>query len=310
MKKRWRDQWALVGIFVAVLLLFGGFNPRFLSANTFGSLVNRIPTLTLAVTGMTLVLVVGGIDLSMGSVLALSGAVFGILVSDWHWSVLGSALVSIGVGSLMGLFNGCLIEGLRVPAFIVTLGTLEGARGVAYLVTGSQTKYLGGHLEWLIEPLIGLPLSGALLMAVLAMALGEVLLSRTVPGRRMIAVGTNETAASLAGIRPRPLKIAVFTASGALAGVASICQMARLGASDPNAGAGLELAAIAAAVIGGTSLSGGRGSVFSSFVGVLIIATVETGLAQIGASEPVKRVVTGGVIVAAVLADTWRKRAR
>jgi ribose transport system permease protein len=145
------------------------------------------------------------------------------------------------------------------------------------------------------------------LVAAAVIALAQLVLSRTIFGRYLIAIGTNESAVRLAGINSRPAKLAVFALVGLLTGLGAVFYTSRLGSSDPNAGVGLELSAIAAVVIGGTSLMGGRGSVVSSFFGVLIIATLEAGLAQVGASEPVKRVVTGSVIVFAVILDSWRQ---
>ena len=303
------SEYAVLLLILATLIgLFGGLSQRFLTAATFASVANRIPTLTLLATGMTLVLVIGAIDLSVGSVVALAGSVLGVLLVDrgWPWPLGAGMAVLVGTG--VGLVNGGIIVGLRAPSFIVTLGTLEMARGLAYLTTHSQTKYLGGKVEVLAHPLGGWLLTPASLLAVATVAAAQLVLSRAVIGRKMIAIGTNETATRLAGIAVAPVKILVFAVAGALAGLAAVCQAARLGASDPNGGVGLELSAIAAAVIGGTSLSGGRGSVMCSFIGVLIIATLEAGLAQVGASEPVKRLVTGAVIVLAVVADGVRKK--
>lgn len=307
---RFRDYAALVIILVALVALFGSLSNHFLTAATFNSVANRIPTLTLVATGMTLVLIIGGIDLSVGSVLALAAAVLGVLLVDWHWPLLLSGLAAVAVGVAAGFFNGFVCVKLRVPSFIVTLGTLEMARGLAYLTTNSQTKYLAGKVDVLAQPIAGLPITPATLLAVLVVIAAQFMLSRAVIGRKMIAIGTNEAATQLAGIATAPVKIFVFAAAGALAGLGAICQSARLGASDPNGGVGLELSAIAAAVIGGTSLSGGKGSVVCTFIGVLIIATLEAGLAQIGASEPVKRLVTGAVIVLAVVVDGLRKKSQ
>lgn len=304
-----REYLALAVILVALVLLFGALSGRFLTAATFGAIANRIPTLALAATGMTLVLIVGGIDLSIGSVLALAGAVLGVALVDWHWPFAACAALAVAVGLVAGLANGALIVGLTVPPFIVTLGMMEMARGAAYLVTGSQTKYLGAAVEGLARPLGGTGLSGSFLLALLVVGLAQLLLSSSVLGRWMFATGSNETATRYSGIDPRPVKLSAYALTGAAAGLGAVCYASRLGASDPNAGVGLELSAIAAAVIGGTSLLGGRGSVINTFFGVLIIATLEAGLAQIGASEPVKRLVTGAVIVLAVLADAWRQRA-
>jgi ribose transport system permease protein len=190
----------------------------------------------------------------------------------------------------------------------VTLGTLEVARGLAYLTTHSQTMYIGSRVEGLAEPLPGLRVSAAFLLTLLIIAFAQTVLSKTVFGRLLVGIGTNEQAVRLSGINTRPYKLAVFLIIGVLSGLAGIFYTARLGSADPNAGAGFELSAIAAVVIGGTSLAGGRGSVVKSFFGVLIIATLEAGLAHVGVSEPAKRVVTGLVIVIAVTAAALRKR--
>lgn len=303
-----REYLALAAMLVALGLLFGALSGRFLTPATFGAIANRIPTLALAATGMTLVLIVGGIDLSIGAVLALAGAVLGVALVDWHWSFAAGAALAVAVGLVAGLMNGALIVGLTVPPFIVTLGMMEMARGAAYLVTGSQTKYLGAAVEGLARPLGGTGLSGSFLLALGVVGLAQLLLRRSVWGRWLVATGANETATRYSGIDPRPVKLSAYALTGAAAGLGAVCYAARLGAADPNAGTGLELSAIAAAVIGGTSLLGGRGSVSHTFLGVLIIATLEAGLAQVGASEPVKRLVTGAVIVLAVLADAWRQR--
>ena len=151
-------------------------------------------------------------------------------------------------------------------------------------------------------------LSPALFAAVLVVIVGQTVLSRTVFGRQMIAVGTNEEAVRLSGINAASNKLAVFSIAGLLAGLGGLFHVGYLQSADPNAGIGLELSAIAAVVIGGTSLSGGKGSVVNTFLGVLIIAVLQTGLAQIGASEPTKRVITGLVIIAAVVLDVYRNR--
>lgn len=298
----------LLIIWIGLLLFFGVLSRNFLTIGTLSALANRIPSLTVVAAGMTLILIVGGIDLSVGSVLGLAGAVLGVALVDWHWPLWAAILLCIGIGSLAGGLNGFISVGLGIPSFIVTLGMLEIARGLGYLVTESQTKYIGAPVEFLSKALPKVGCSVAFLIAVVVIILGQLFLSRSVYGRRLIAIGTNEEAVRLAGINPRLTKISVFALLGFLTGLGAVFYTSRLGSSDPNAGVGLELAAIAAVVIGGTSLMGGRGSVINSFFGVLIIATLEAGLAQIGASEPLKRVVTGLVIVLAVILDAWRHR--
>jgi len=293
-------------IWLVVFFVFGACSEHFLTWRTLGSLANRIPTLTVVSAGMTLVLITGGIDLSVGSVLGLGGAIFGAAIVDWHWPLWAAVGVCLGVGLAAGFVNGLLSVRLGIPSFIVTLGMLEIARGLAYLTTHSQTKYIGAAVEGLARPIPGFGFSPAFLIAVATVVVTQLILSRSMFGRYLIAIGANEVAVRLAGINPRPAKIATFALIGFLTGVGAVFHTCRLGSSDPNAGVGLELSAIAAVVIGGTSLLGGRGSVLSSFFGVLIIATLEAGLAQVGATEPVKRVVTGTVIVLAVILDAWR----
>jgi len=300
---------ALLLIWIGLLLLFGVLGEHFLSRQTFSALANRVPTLTVVASGMTLVLVVGGIDLSVGSVLGLSGALIGVAMVEWHWPLWAAVGLSLGCGLAAGILNGCISVLLGIPSFIVTLGMLEVARGLAFLSSHSQTKYIGGTVTGLSEPIRSLGISPAFILAAIIVAAGQLTLSLTVFGRHVVAIGSNQEAARLAGINPARAKITVFALLGLLTGLGGVFYTSRLGSADPNAGVGLELSAIAAVVIGGTSLLGGRGSVVKTFFGVLLIATLEAGLAQIGASEPVKRVITGVVIVIAVVFDAWRNDA-
>jgi len=305
---RGSDLLVLFAVWAGLLLLFGHASDSFLSSATLGSVANRIPALLLAATGMTLLMVTGGIDLSVGSVLGLCGAVTGVLMADAGWGLLAALAASVLLGATLGAVNGVVSVKLRLPSFIVTLGMLEIARGLAFLATHSQTKYIGAAIEGVGAPLPGLVVSPAFLVAVAVVIAGQVLLSYTVLGRQLVAVGANLEAATIAGIPVDRPRIVAHVLVGALTGLAAVFNGSRLGSADPNAGVGFELAVIAAVVVGGTSLMGGRGSVAKSFLGVLIVATLEAGLVQLGASEPVKRVVTGAVIVAAVLADSWRRR--
>jgi len=296
---------SVLGILVAVFSLS---SKNFFQLATLISIANQIPDLTLVAVGMTLVLVVGGIDLSVGSVLALSSAVMGTFIVDFHWPLVASIPMAMLIGALCGLINGSISIGAKIPSFIVTLGMLEIARGATKTITNSQTKYIGSVIEPIGEPLPWLMLSPAFLVALGAVVLGELLLTRTVFGRYCIAIGTNAEAVRMSGIRAAPYSISVFVLCGLLCGLAGVTQTARLAAVDPNAAMGIELSAIAACVIGGTSLMGGRGSVISSFFGVLIIAVLQTGLAQLGVSDANKQIITGVVIILAVLLDALRSR--
>jgi len=302
-----RDYLGLGLALLVLIAVFGSLTDHFLAQATFSTIANQVPSAVLVAVGMTFVLMVGGIDLSVGSVLGLSGAVLGACLGPLGWSLPASLAATALTGLLCGALNGFLTVGLTLPSFIVTLGMMEIARGAAYMVSHSQTSYLGARVEWIAEAGV-LGLSAPTLIALGVAAAGQVVLSRTVFGRYVVAIGTNEEAVRLSGIDPRPVKWIVFAGSGLLAAVAAIIHTARLASADPNAGGGLELQAIAAVVIGGTSLMGGRGSVVRSLFGVVIIAVLGSGLAQMGAAEPVKRLVTGCVIVAAVVVDRYRSR--
>jgi ribose transport system permease protein len=301
-----------IGLFfalLALLVIFGLSANNFFTLTTLRTIANQIPDITIVAVGMTFVLIIAGIDLSVGSVLALAGSVLGIFLVVFNLPLpvaVGACLVA---GALCGLANGLVIVRWNLPSFIVTLGMLEIARGAAYLVTNSRTIYIGAPLEIITGKFV-FGLSMPFILAVLIVIAGQLVLSRSVFGRYIIAIGTNEEAVRMSGIDPRPLKLMVFVLCAFLTSVAAVIQTARMSSASPNAGVGLELQAIAAVVIGGTSLMGGRGSVVSSFFGVLIIAVLATGLAQLGAQESTKRLVTGCVIIAAVILDQYRHRIR
>jgi ribose transport system permease protein len=306
--RRFADFLILLAVLAAIVLLFGSLRDSFFSAATLGSVANRIPALALVATGMTLVMITGGIDLSVGSLLGFCGAAVGVMMADWKWGLAPALLSSLLLGAALGGTTGAVSVKLRLPSFIVSLGMLEIARGLAFLTTNSQTKYIGSNIEPLGAPFPGLVISPAFGISVLVVAAGQIMLSHMALGRHWIAIGANREAAVISGLQVDRPRILAHALLGALTGLAAFFNCSRLGSADPNAGVGFELSAIAAVVVGGTSLMGGRGSVVKSFMGVLIIATLEAGLVQAGASEPMKRVVTGAVIVAAVLADTWRRK--
>lgn len=306
---RFRALTDYVGLALVVAVLIGVFGmttQHFLTAGTFRNIANQIPDTMVVAVGMTFVLIIGGIDLSVGSVLSLSGAVLGVCLERCGLPLPVALAACLGTGLLCGLLNGLVIIRWQLPSFIVTLGMLEIARGATYLLT-PQSQYISKGLGS-IENFSVLGLSLPFLVAALVVVAGQTALSGTVFGRHCLALGANTEAARLSGIRTRLLTVAVFALSGLLAGVAGLIQCIRFSASDPNAGIGFELGVIAAVVIGGTSLMGGRGSVVNSFFGVLIIAVLGVGLFAIGAQESTKRLVTGCVIVAAVILDYYRHR--
>ncbi|MBN2375334.1 MAG: ABC transporter permease [Sedimentisphaerales bacterium] len=305
---RWMtDYCGMAAVLVILLAIFGSSARNFFSPATFRMIASQIPDITILAVGMTLVLIIGGIDLSVGSVMALCGAVLGKSLVAWGVPLplaIGACLLG---GLVCGALNGLAVITWKLPAFIVTLGMLEIARGATFLVTDYRTIDTGTTLEFITETsFVGIPLP--FVIAILIVALGQLVLSKSIFGRYLVAIGTNEEAVRLSGIDTRPIKVGVFALCGFLAGLAAVIQTARISSANPNVGVGWELQAIAAVVIGGTSLMGGRGSVIGSFFGVLIIAILSTGLDQIGAEEYVKRIITGSAIVAAVVLDYYRNR--
>ncbi|SIT42293.1 Monosaccharide-transporting ATPase [Paraburkholderia piptadeniae] len=297
----------LVGALVAMIALFSVLSSHFLTFETFVTIANQIPDLVVMSVGMTFVLIIAGIDLSVGSVLALGASIVSVASLKWQLGPIVAAALGLAAAALTGTITGAVTVGWRIPSFIVSLGVLEAARGLAYQMTNSRTAYIGDAFDFLSNP-IAVGISPAFLIAVAVMIVAQLVLTRTVFGRYLVGIGTNEEAVRLAGVNPKPYKVIVFALMGALSGLAALFQISRLEAADPNAGVGLELQVIAAVVIGGTSLMGGRGSVISTFFGVLIISVLAAGLAQIGANEPTKRIITGAVIVIAVVLDTYRSR--
>ncbi|MDR1827434.1 MAG: ABC transporter permease [Methylobacteriaceae bacterium] len=297
----------LLAVLVAMCILFGLLSKNFLSWMSFTTIANQIPALSVMAVGMTFVLIIGGIDLSVGSVLAFSGALVSVAMVQWGWSLPVGIALALFTGIACGTLIGLISVSLNIPAFIVSLGMLEIARGGAYLATGSRTEYIGADVAFFNDPLIG-RITPAFVIAFIIVICGHIFLTRTVWGRKLIGIGTNEEAMRLAGINTFLPKVLVFTVMGLLSAVAALFEVARMEAADPNIAVGMELSVIAAVVIGGTSLVGGRGSVLASFFGVLIIAVLASGLAQIGASDPTKRIITGIVIIVAVVFDMYRTR--
>lgn len=297
----------LMAVLLGMVMLFGSLSEYFFSADTFLAIANEIPALLVMAVGMTFVLIIAGIDLSVGSVLALSGAAAANAILQWHWGAVSASLLGLVVGLACGALTGWISVAWRLPSFIVSLGMLEAVRGAAYVVTDSRTQYVGDAMAGLAVPWLA-GISTAFFIAVALVVVAQIVLTKTVFGRYVVGIGTNEEAMRLAGINTNPIRVAVFAATGLLAGLAGLMQSARLEAADPNSGTGIELQVIAAVVIGGTSLMGGRGSVVNTFFGVLIIAVLEAGLAQIGVSDPSKRIITGCVIVVAVIIDTLRQK--
>ncbi len=269
--------------------------------------------------GMTLIIVTGGIDLSVGSLVALTGVVAGVSMagmSGWPPSAaiaVGFAVaITIGAGS--GLFSGAIITRFAVPPFLVTLSAMLIARGLAFIFCNGEPVYqLPAELRalgngFVFQAALGTLLPAPVLMMICGFIIFHVLLSRTVFGRGVVAVGSNEEAARLAGIPVRRTKLLTYVLTGALCGVVGVLYAARLGSADPKIGEMLELNVIAAVVVGGTSLFGGRGTIVGTIIGALIIGVLNNSLNLLQVQHFWQKVVLGSVILAASLLDVALRR--
>jgi len=300
---------ALVLMVVAMTLL----SDNFLTADNGLNILRQISVNLCLSIGMTLIILSGGIDLSVGAILALAGAVAaGVLKNGialpmfdvlLQFTVFGAVLTGIVVGLLLGWFNGFVITRFKLPPFVATLGMFSIARGLTMLWTGGfPVTGLGEGFGYVgTGILFGVPMPvwiSALLVGVFVLVT-----RKTRFGRYLYAVGGNERAALLTGLRVKRIKLWVYTLGGGLAGVAGLLVTARLDSAQPNAGLGYELDSIAAVVIGGTSLSGGRGSVLGTVLGCLIIGVLNNGLFLLNVSPFWQQIVKGFVILAAVALD-------
>ena len=300
----------LLGLIVLVVF-FTVASDFFLSVRNIFNVLQQISVLAIVALGQTLVIITAGIDLSVGSVLALGGAVAGWTFAEAGWPMWLAILAGLGIGALAGLVNGLLITLGRLPPFIATLAMLSAARGFAQLVTSGEP--ISGYPNWFQDigsyELFNAVPASVLIVAVLYL-LGWFYLRYRASGRALYAVGGNEEVARLSGLPNTRLKIQVYAVAGLLSAVAGLVLVARLNSVQPTAGIGLELDAIAAVVIGGASLAGGVGSVVATLVGALIIGVLRNGLNLLNVSSFWQQVVIGGVIAGAVLLDTLRKRTR
>jgi ribose transport system permease protein len=313
---RARRALTLAGPFAAlalVVVLFALVAPdRFLTAYNLKTVATQTVIVGLGATGMTLVIVSGGIDLSVGSVIALASVVTAVLLRAGSGPLV-SALGGVGTGAAFGAVNGLLVTRLRIVPFIVTLGTMGIARGLAkYLADEQKVDAPSRGLSVLMaktpEPSWLLLSPGVWLMLVLAV-LTSVLLRRTVFGVHATAVGSSEATARLCGVRVERIKVAVYALGGLFAGLAGVLQFCRLTVGDPTTALGKELDVIAAVVIGGGSLAGGSGGVLGSMIGAFLMAFLANGCTLTGVPNYVQEILVGTIIVAAVGIDGLRRRA-
>jgi ribose/xylose/arabinose/galactoside ABC-type transport system permease subunit len=297
--KRLFTSSGMVPALVALIVIGGILSSDFLTATNLTNVLRLSAVLGLLAIGQTLVVLSGGggIDLSVASVAAASAVVGAVYQSSGLAAVL---VASVAAGAFFGLVNGLGVTTAGLQPFIVTLATFTIARGVAFELTNAQPVFLDvPALSWLSRGGIG-PIPVPILIFAVAVIIGQFVLSRTVFGRNLYAVGGNEDAAFGSGISVRRYRIGVYVLSGVLAGLAGVLGMAQLNTADPNFGTGYELSAIAAVVVGGALLSGGRGSIVGTTIGVLIIALVSNLLNLLNVNPWTTLMVTGLIVVIVV----------
>jgi ribose transport system permease protein len=298
---------------IAVFALMTDSPSQYLSVRNFRIVVAQTVIVALGAIGMTMIIVSGGIDLSVGSAIALTGVVTALGLRDGMTPLL-ALLLGVGAGGVIGLVNGLAITRLKVIPFIATLGMLGVARGVAKWVADQQTVNIPE--TWINELAVTFPLPEWLIVApgvwltVILAVVAALVLRRTVFGRRVFAIGSNEAAARACGIPVDRMKIWIYGLAGLLFGLSGVMQMSRLRQGDPTVAIGTELDVIAAVVIGGGSLNGGVGTILGSMIGASIMAVLRNGSQQMGWPNYIQEIIIGAIIVAAVAVDRVRSLKR
>lgn len=293
------------GMLLILLLVVGGFSllsDRFLTLSNFIIITRQITINAVLAAGMTLVILLAGIDLSVGGNVALAGAFSAaILVATGNWVV--AVLVGLVTGTVVGAVNGFFVSYVKLPPFIVTLATLAAARGFTLVFTqGRPITISSAPYEFIGSGFVGgIPVP--IIIMVFVFLIGYVLLTRTVYGRSLYAIGGNETACRMSGLKVNRIKFIAYVMCGALAGLAAIVLTSRLASAQPTAGQSYELDAIAAVILGGTSMSGGQGSILGTIVGAFIIGVLSNGLNMLNVSPFYQDVAKGMIILVAVLID-------
>ncbi len=303
---------ALVSL-VVITIVFSLLSPNFMTMNNVTSILMAATVTGILALGTTFVIITGGIDLSIGTAMIFCGVMAGVFLTYWGWPMWAGILATLLVGMLIGFINGFNVAVLNIPPFIATLAMMMVTTGLALVVSGTKPIYFNdtpGFSNIMNLPIIpGTRIPLGVLIFILTMVLSWFVLSKTLLGRYDFAIGSNEAATALSGVNVTKWKIIIYTFAGTFMGLAGILQASRLNSAQPTGGMGLELQAIAAVVIGGTSLSGGKGSITGTVIGAMIMAVLTNGLRIISVPQEWQQVVVGLVILLAVYVDQMRRKA-
>ena len=305
-----------LGIIVAFLVLcvflsvFPKTSGSFFTRQNIFNVLRQISTNLFLACGMTMVIILGGIDLSVGSIIALSGCISAGCVARYNLPLPIALLMGLLVGLLVGMFNGAVISKTTIPAFIVTLATMNIAKGLAYVYTGgSPVRVVTKEWQFLGAGYVGI-FPTPVVILVIVLIITAIIMNKTKMGRHMYAVGGNQQAAEFSGIKVEKVKFFVHAFSGLMAGLAGIVLASRMYSGQPTAGDGAEMDAIAAVVVGGTSMAGGSGKIGGTIIGGLIIGVLNNGLNLLNVNSFWQYVVKGGVILLAVFLDYFRNKGK
>jgi ribose transport system permease protein len=300
---------------IVLLIVFSLASPVFFTFSNINAILLATAVNGVLALGVTFVIITGGIDLSVGTVMTFSAVMAAVVGVQWNLPLPLAILGGILAGSMAGFVSGFFVAKMKIPPFIATLGMLYATKGLALVISELRPIYFNNMPEFRLlamgsitgSLIPGLAIPNAVLVLFGAAIIANFILSKTVLGRYTFALGSNEEATRLSGVRVDVWKAAVYTLSGAFAGLGGVLMAARLNSAQPALGAGYELDAIAAVVIGGTSLSGGEGSIMGTVIGALIISVLTNGLRIMSVPQEWQWVVTGAIVVLAVYLDILRR---
>jgi len=301
---------------IVLLIVFSFASPNFMQMSNMIAILQATSVNGVLAIAATLVIITGGIDLSVGTMMTFCAVMAGVVLTKAGLPMPLGIIAAIGTGAFCGFCSGTFVAKLKIPPFIATLGMMLILKGLSLVISGTRPIYFNdtpgfdqisrGSLIGDVLPFLPIP-NGVLILFIVA-GVASYILSRTVLGRYCFALGSNEEAVRLSGVNTDRWKIAIYALSGAIVGIGGLLIASRLNSAQPALGLGYELEAIAAVVIGGTSLSGGRGTIIGTLIGALIMAVLTNGLRVLSVAQEWQTVVTGAIIILAVYADMMRRR--
>ncbi|WP_312530252.1 ABC transporter permease [Paracoccus sp. (in: a-proteobacteria)] len=300
---------------IVLLIVFSIASPQFLQVTNIMSILQATSVNGVLAVAATLVIITGGIDLSVGTLMTFCAVMTGVVLTWLGMPLPFGVLAAIATGAFCGLCSGTFVAKMKIPPFIATLGMMLILKGLSLVISGTKPIYFndtpgftqisqGSLIGWIIP---GLPVPNGVLILFVVAALAAWILSRTLLGRYAFALGSNEEAVRLSGVNTDAWKMAIYALAGAICGIAGLLIASRLNSAQPALGQGYELDAIAAVVIGGTSLAGGRGTILGTLIGALIMSVLTNGLRILSVAPEWQTIVTGAIIIIAVYADQLRR---